>query len=82
MAVLRLVAAWYEPGVYYAGDNFEYEDAYRAFFEPGRHVPDDDLLAGIAREFGHPHLADLLDPIGVKDHQTGGQQSLHKGRRY
>ena len=71
-AVMRLVAAWGEYGVY-----TKLEDKILNAWYRGEHVTDEEL-AEEARAFGYSRIADILDPVGEHDEEEGGVVSMHK----
>ena len=74
-AVMRLVAAWGEPGVYSRLEDQILDAWYR-----GTAVSDHEL-AEEARGFGYHGIAEVLEPRG-SDYPHGGIQSLHKKRHW
>jgi len=71
-AVMRLVAAWGEYGVY-----SNREDKILDAWYTGSSISDSEL-AEEAREFGYFHIAEILEPSADPDEVVGGLVSVHK----
>ena len=71
-AIMRLVAAWGEYGVYTMLEDRILDAWYR-----GTPVSDREL-AEEARSFGYLRIAEILEPLWTDDEQAGGLMSMHK----